>query len=167
MWRSVCVMAVALGLATAFVGIPVFAAAPAEIDVQGMYKGAWKSAEGEGALTARVVALGNKEYMVLAEWPEKDGKIAKSELKGKLESATGVFKKKDGESWEVTYAPGKVTGKNAKGETVALDRFIPKSPSFDKKPPAGATILIDGKNFDNMGFRPPKKGKPQTAKWET
>jgi hypothetical protein len=149
-----------MGIALAFAG------APDEAAVQGMYKGTWRAGNETGTVQARVVALGNREYMVLAEWPEEDGKVGKSELKGKLEGDETTFQEKGGETWQATYKDGKITARNADGETVELERFVPKSPTFDKKPPAGATILIDGKNFDNMGIRPPRKGK-QPGEWKT
>jgi len=119
------------------------AAAPKESEIQGIY-------EGEGGAEARVVALGRGELMLLLRQPGDDGKVERSEYKGKLAGETVAFKATAGKKGSAEYAAGTVTCKLTDGRALRLERVQRQSPTLGRKPPAGAVVLIDGENFDNM-----------------
>ena len=132
------------------------AGAPPEAEVQGMYEGTWKTGAGEGKLVARVVALGANAYKVFAIQHLPDDKTAKAEMDGKLDGDKVIFAGKD---WSGTHAAGAVTGKIGADGSFEVKRIVPQSPTVGKKPPEGAVVLLDGKNFDQMTVRKDKQGK--------
>jgi hypothetical protein len=122
------------------------AVAPPEAEVQGLYEGTLKDAKVE----ARVVALGKDAYKIYVRETSADGKLIKAELDGKAEGDAVAFKNKSGEvEWTATYAPGLVKG-TAGGIAFEFKRVQRKPPSMGKAPPAGAIVLLDGKNFDEV-----------------
>lgn len=122
------------------------ASAPPEAEVQGLYEGTFKDVKFE----ARVIALGKDAYKIYVRQALADGKVGKVELDGKAEGDAVAFKSKGGEvEWTATYAPGELKGK-AGADAFEAKRVQRKPPSMGKAPPAGAIVLIDGKNFDNM-----------------
>ena len=123
--------------------VNALSAAPAEETIQGIYEGTWKDAKAEG----RLVAMGKGAFKLLLR-SEAKGKGQRAELDGKLEGGGIAFTGKDAKA---TYGDGAITG------AVKMKRVVRKSPTLGKKPPAGAVVLIDGKNFKNM--------KPGRGEW--
>lgn len=142
MWHRFC-----FAVACMCVVAAALAGAPPEAEVQGMYEGTWKTAAGQGKLVARVVALGKNTYKVFAIQHLDGGKTAKVEMDGKLEGEQVVFQ---GKEWSATYADAALAGKIGADGTLEAKRTTPKSPAAGKKPPKGAIVLLDGKNFDQM-----------------
>ena len=121
-------------------------AAPPEAEVQGLYEGALKDVKFE----ARVVAMGKDAYKIYVRQALADGKTGKVELDGKVEGDAVTFKNKGGDvEWTGAYAAGSIKG-SAGGTAFEMKRVERKSPSMGKKPPAGAIILLDGKNFGEL-----------------
>lgn len=122
------------------------AAAPPEADVQGLYEGALKDVKFE----ARVIALGKDAYKIYLRQDLGDGKVGKVELDGKAEGDAVAFKNKGGDvEWTAAWSTGALKG-TAGGVAFEAKRVQRKPPSMGKQPPAGAIVLIDGKNFDNV-----------------
>jgi hypothetical protein len=122
------------------------AAAPPEAEVQGLYEGTLKDVKFE----ARVIAMGKDAYKIYVRQALADGKVGKVELDGKAEGDAVAFKSKGGDvEWTATYAPGEIKGK-AGDVAFEAKRVQRKPPSMGKAPPAGAIVLIDGKNFENV-----------------
>jgi len=135
-------------------------AAPAVKDVQGLYEGARSDAKASHNFEARVVALGKGEYKVFLRETASDGHLTKVELDGKTEGEAVTFSGKfDEGDCVASYADGKITGTVGKDEKLEMKRVVRESPSMGAKPPAGAIVLLDGKNFDEVEARPGKDGK--------
>ncbi|MBV8881306.1 MAG: DUF1080 domain-containing protein [Planctomycetaceae bacterium] len=138
----------------------VLAAAPPEAEVQGLYEGALK----DGPFEARVVALGKEAYKIYVRQTLPGGKVAKAELDGKADGDTVAFKNKGGEvEWTASYAPGLLKG-TAGGSAFEARRVQRKPPSMGKAPPAGAVVLLDGKNFGELTKSKPKDGAEEDWK---
>ena len=155
----------ARGLVLAAIGAGVlataaWAAAPDQAAVQGLYQGTWTSGGAEGKLTARVVALADHAYKVLAIQGLADGKTKKVELKGSTAGDAVTFA---ADGWRGAYADGAISG-TIGGGSFTLKRTDPKSPTLGKKPPEGAVVLLDGKNLDTMERGRAKDGKP--SEWQ-
>jgi len=149
MYRKVVSAIVIVGLATAC----SLAAAPKEADVQGMYRGAWKDGGAQGKLEARVVAWGQNTYKALIT-QERGGGKSTIELNGKLKGDKVVFQgRPGGVEWEGVYGDAEIRGRVGTGGKFELTRFVPTSPAEGKKPPEGAVVLLDGKNFNEMTRR--------------
>jgi hypothetical protein len=134
-------MKVLIGLMLALAAV-----APPEADVQGLYEGTLKDVPFE----ARVVAQGKDAYKIYVRLKLADGKVGKAELEGKADGDAVAFKSKGGDvEWTATYAPGLIKGA-AGGVAFEAKRVQRKPPSMGKPAPAGAIILLDGKNFDEM-----------------
>jgi 3-keto-disaccharide hydrolase len=130
-----------IGLVLALVLAP-----PPEADVQGLYEGALKDVKFE----ARVVATGKEAYKIYLRQDLGGGKVGKVELDGKTEGDAVTFKNKGGDvDWTGTYSAGTIKG-TAGGTTYEMKRVERKSPTMGKKPPQGAIVLLDGKNFDQI-----------------
>ena len=122
------------------------AAAPPEIEVQGIYEGALQDAKVE----ARVVAQGKDAYKVYVRQTAADGKLVKAELEGKADGDAVAFKNKGGEvEWTLIWAPGLIKG-TAGGVAFEAKRVQRKPPSMGRAAPAGAIVLLDGKTFDEL-----------------
>ncbi len=148
------------------------AAAPSEQDVQGLYEGTLAGAKGPQKVEARLVACGKGTYKLFI----RDAKPVKTEgpkplvpqppavLPAELDAAT------DGDAVKFTGKIGDaaatgVWADNAVRLTVGhttnlLKRVVRNSPTLGAKPPAGAIVLLDGKNFDEVAC-PDKDGAPQ------
>lgn len=140
------------------------AAPPAPEAVQGLYEGVCKDASGERKLEARVVALGKKGYKALLRETLPDGKVAKIELEGSVQADAVRFSGKAGDvQWTAQYAEGSFRGTRGQAE-FALARAARKLPTLGQKPPQGAIVLLDGKNFDELTKKPLKDGSEQPWK---
>ena len=134
----------------------VFAAKPpAEAEVQGLYEGTWKDSVGSTDAEVRVVAMGKGTFKLLTR-RELAGKIVRAEIDGKTDKVSGKVSFA-GKDWKAAYSNGSIKGSIGKNGILVLKRILRNSPTLGKKPPAGAIVLIDGKNFDNM--------KARSGKW--
>jgi hypothetical protein len=125
-------------------------AAPAEAEVQGLYVGAGQDASGQFQVEARVVAQGNGNYHVLVRRIQ-DGRIARVELWGTTANDAVALAGKAGEiEWKGTYTAGAIQGDCGPGGTFQARRVEKKSPTLGKQPPAGAVVLLNGRNFSEM-----------------
>jgi len=142
------------------------AAAPAVENVQGFYEGTRLAGQNRYKIEARVVALGKGEFKALVREPGKDGAVTKYELNGKISGKAVTFQgKTDAGEWSARYDDGKITGKAGKDAKIELKRVVRESPTMGAKPPAGAIVLLDGKNFDEVERRPDKQGN--VSEWKT
>lgn len=122
-----------------------------EIEVQGLYQGSCKDAKAEVQIEARVVAQGNNAFKAFVRKNLGAGKVEKAELNGKAEGDAVTFKGKAGDvEWTAAYVKGAITGSCGAGCQLALQRVERKPPSLGKKPPEGAIVLLDGKNFGEI-----------------
>jgi hypothetical protein len=142
-----------------------YAAAPPEDVVQGLYEGACKDAKGEHKMEARVVALGKGAFKVFVRRPLAEGQVAKIELDGKTDGDAVRFQGKAGDvEWAAAYADGALKGTCGEGCALELRRVVRQSPTLGAKPPDGAVVLIDGKNFDEVTCPKNKDGTDQEWK---
>jgi hypothetical protein len=140
----------------------VLAAASAEDAFQGLYEGACKDAKGEHKLEARIVACGKGTYKAFFRQPLGGGKVAKVELDGKIEGDKVAFQGKAGDAeWAVACADAALQGTCGQGCTLEMKRVVRPSPTLGAKPPAGAIVLVDGKNFGEVAKKPLKDGSEQ------
>ncbi len=148
----------------AAVGLACAAAPPVE-SVQGIYEGVAKVAGGEHKVEARVVAWGHGTYKVYVRQLLGEGKVAKVELDGKSAGDALRFSgKAEGAEWAASYADGAIQGTVGKDGKLALKRVVRQSPTLGAKPPQGAIVLLDGKNFAEVTKRPLKDGSEQEWK---
>jgi len=132
----------------------------AEQAVQGLYEGAWKDASGQHKGEARVVACGDLTYKVFLRETLADGKVNKATLDGKTEGDAIRFQGKIGEAdWTAAWAAGAIRGTGGAGGTLELKRVVRTPPTLGARPPAGAVVLLDGRNFDEVVKRKDKEGK--------
>jgi len=155
---------ISLLIALVFVCSAAIAAGPAVESVQGLYEGARTDSGGSHKFEARVVALGKGAYKVFIREAGKDGAVTKVELDGKTEGQAVTFSGTYGNACKASYADGAIKGTCGKDGKVQMKRIERVSPTMGAKPPAGAIVLIDGKNFDEVVARPGKDGKPQEWK---
>ena len=135
-------------------------AAPSEAEVQGLYEGTGSDAAGEFKIEARVVAQGDGNYNVFIRQRRGEGNLARVELKGKTEGGTVTLMGKAGAvAWKGSFAAGAFKGECLPGGTFQIHRIDRKSPTLGKKPPQGAVVLLDGKDFSEMVLR-------SGAKWD-
>jgi hypothetical protein len=144
------------------------AAAPAVQDVQGLYEGTRTDSAGPHKFEARVVALGKGAYKVFIREAGADGAaMTKAELDGKTEGEAVTFSGKIAAGdWTASWAGGAIKGTCGKDGKIEMKRVERVSPTMGAKPPskgpqgpAGAVVLIDGKNFDEVVVKPGKDGK--------
>ena len=136
------------------------AAGPAVEDVQGLYEGTRTDSAGAHKFEARVVALGKGAYKVFIREAGAGAAVTKAELDGKTEGEAVAFTgKSDAGDWSASYADGKITGTVGKDAKVEMKRVVRVSPTMGAKSPAGAVVLIDSKNFDEVVAKPGKDGK--------
>lgn len=143
--RLCCVVAAFLGIVPASSAVT---APPDEAVVQGLYEGTWKDAAGSLPAEVRVVALGGRKFTLMARRTLADGRIDRAEMTGQADGDTIAFAGDAGNvAWKAVYADGAIKGST--GDTGALDirRVERKPPSLGQKPPAGAVVLLDGRNF--------------------
>ena len=120
-------------------------AGPPEAEVQGLYEGTLKDAK----LEVRVVAQGKEAFKVYVRQALADGKVTKAELEGKIEGDAVAFKSKDGE-WSAAWTSGALKGSGPGGAALEAKRVQRKPPSMGKAAPAGAIVLLDGKDFSQL-----------------
>ena len=126
-------------------------ATPSEAEVQGLYEGTGSGAAGEFKIEARVVAQGDGNYNVFIRQLRGEGAFARLELKGKTEGGTVTLTGKAGAvEWKGTYAAATFQGECLPGGTFQIHYIDRKSPTLGKKPPQGAVVLWDGKDFSEM-----------------
>jgi hypothetical protein len=137
------------------------AAAPAVEDVQGLYEGTRTDSSGSHKFEARVVALGKGAYKVLIREAGAAGAaVKKVELTGMTEGEAVTFTgKSDAGDWAASCANGGIAGTCGKDGKIKMKRIVRVSATMGAKPPAGAVVLIDGKNFDEVVAKPGKDGK--------
>ena len=154
--------------------------------VMGIYEGSWTDKEGEtGKLTARIAAWGGDEYVGMfgAHVDDKvrtyrlamraNRKAASVTFAGKIDLGSDAG---GAGTWKATLSEGVLTGsfdQKEGGGTFRLTKVHRASPTLGAKPPKGAVVLFDGKNFDQWvardGGPPPWKitdGAMQVAKAE-
>ena len=141
-------------IAVAALGGVTFAAPPTEEAVQGLYDGTATGEQGVRKFEARVVACGRGTYHVFLRQPGP-GDVAKVELEGKVDKDVLRFTGKEGKvEWQATFADGKIQGSCGPKGKLELKRIQRPSPTLGAKPPAGAIVLLDGKNFDEVTKNP-------------
>lgn len=129
----------------------VLAGAPPEAEVQGLYEGTFKDAQGDSPIEARAVAMGKGAYKLLIRNGIGVQSTPKAELDGTTAANAVTFAAKAGGAvWEAAYAEGAITGKAGETATFSLKRVQRKSPTLGAKPPEGAIVLLDGKSFEQM-----------------
>ena len=126
---------------------------PKEAEVQGLYEGKLAKVKVE----ARVVAWGDMKYKVFARLNPGTDKVRKVDLDGATEDSTVTFTSPEG--WQGTWSEGRIEGR-AGDRRLVLERVVRKPPTLGKKPPEGAIVLIDGKDFSEM-----KQRKGGDADW--
>jgi len=143
-----------------FIALALLSPPPPEAEVQGLYEGTLKDAK----IEVRVVAQGKDAYKIYLRGPQK------AELDGKTEGEAVTFKSKDG-AWTATYAPGSVKLAGPDGAAIEAKRVQRKSPSMGKPAPAGAVVLLDGKDFSQLtksskedDWKPAEDGSIQVPK---
>ncbi len=142
-----------------------FAEPPKQEVIQGLYEGASKDAKGEHKLEVRVVAADKGAYKVLIREPLPDGKVAKTTLTAKPEGDVVRISGKSGDAeWSGVYADGAFKGTCGTGGAFEFKRVTRTPPTLGAQPPAGAIVLLDGKNFEEMVKKPLKDGSEQQWK---
>jgi hypothetical protein len=140
----------AIAAAVATIASVAWAAPPPEVEVQGIYEGTGKNAAGESKIELRVVAQGKDTYKVFVR-QFSGATLTRVELAGKTAGETIAFEGKVGEIvWKGAYAPGVIKGECGPGGTFEAKRVERKSPTLGKQPPAGAIVLLDGKDFTKL-----------------
>ncbi len=102
-----------------------------------------------------MVAMGKGTFKLLAR-RKLDGKIVRAEIDGKTDAKSGDVTfggSIGGANCKASYKHGAIAGTIGKKGSLSIKRIERTPPSLGKKPPAGAIVLIDGKNFDNMKAR--------------
>ena len=142
----------------------------------GDWEGSWKLDDGSdsGPLVAQAIALGKGEYKanILEVFDTRAEPIGI--LVGKLEGEAvelggrayhsdrdfAVKAKIEGGKFAGTFA-----GQDASG-TFTLERVFRVSNTMGAKPPKGAVVLFNGKNFKQWKRQGVKEGEDDTVKWE-
>ncbi len=138
----------------------------AEVDpFMGDWQGQWEVTDGydSGSMAAYVIALGDGQYQVklaegfgvttapyaVLEAQAKDGKL---EFSGKLDPDSSPIEGTVTATIEKGKFTGRFQGQTGGGESVkgtfSLEKTVRQSPTLGAKPPAGASVLFDGTNFD-------------------
>lgn len=141
------------------------AAPPTEAVVQGLYEGELKQDAGAQKLEARVVAFGKGAYKMFIRLSAEADKVAKTELDGKVDEETIRFSGTTNDiAWTATYTGGAIEGSHGDKAKFLLKRIERLSPALGRKPPERATLLLDGKTFDNMTKGKTRDGNEQEWK---
>jgi len=110
--------------------------------VQGEYLNDWGGAQ--------VIALGNEKFRLVTYKGGLPGagwdKETKSEVDGKREGAKIAFAGEN--EFRAEVADGKITIHVASGGPYTMEKTSRTSPTLGAKPPAGAIVLLDGRNAD-------------------
>ena len=149
----------------AVVGLACAAAPPVE-SVQGIYEGVAKVAGGEHKVEARVVAWGHGTYKVYVRQLLGEGKVAKVELDGKSAGDALSLQRQGAKGPSGPHRTPTVRSRVPSARTASweLKRVVRQSPTLGAKPPEGAIVLLDGKNFAEVTKRPLKDGSEQEWK---
>jgi hypothetical protein len=143
----------------------VCAGVPPVESVQGLYEGSAKIAGYDHKIEARLVACGHGAYKLFVRQSLAGGKIAKAELDSKTSGDPLQFSgSAHGTEWSASYADGALKGAVGKDGTWEVRRVVHRLPTLGAKPPAGAIVLLDGKNFEEVTNLPLRNGSPQ--KWK-
>lgn len=113
---------------------------PGEGAVQGLYEGKWNGAEAE----VRVVALGKGTYRLMAR-REAGGEVKRGEVDGRTDKESGAVT-----FGEAAWEAGAIEGNLGEHGEVHIKRVDRQSPTYNKAPPEGAVVLLDGKKFVEM-----------------
>ncbi|MEY4179095.1 MAG: hypothetical protein RLY70_2669 [Planctomycetota bacterium] len=158
-WRAgwivgtVVALAAVTGQATLLAKGPVVidpAKADADFAIQGEYAGEVESSDGKKAFGVQIIALGMGKFQAVgypgglpgAGWNGEP----KIETKGEMKDGAAVFATDAGSA---TVKDGALTIADKNGNMVAkFARVERKSQTLGAAPPAGATVLFDGKNAD-------------------
>lgn len=141
----------------------------------GDWQGSWKLNDGtdSGPLVAQVISLGKGEYRakVLDVFDRQTETIAilDGKLEGEAVRLAGQANYRDG-TFDVKAAieDGKFTGSfMGQGEgSFALERVFRVSRTMGAKPPKGAIVLFNGKDFKEWKRARVKEGEDDTVKWK-
>jgi len=146
----------------------------------GDWQGRWRTndASDSGSLVAQVLALGKGIYRVklLEEFDQRIPPIAvfEGQLKdGRLSFSGNTNYQNFDLEIQATIETGKFTGtfkgKDAGGQQVSgtfeLEKTVRLSPSLEAKPPRGAIVLFDGKNFNQWERIGGEAGKKE-VRWK-
>jgi len=160
LWILSIVFSIAAGTG---IGSTAYAAAPAEAQVQGLYEGIATDSSGATKIEARVVAQGNGNYHVFVRPIAGKGnntQNTRAELAAKTAGDTvALTGKAAGIEWSGVYHDGVIEGSYDSHGTFRLNRGERKSPTLGKRPPQGAIVLLDGKDFSEMV-------QPSGAAWD-
>ena len=123
-------------------------------------------------LAVQVVALGKERYHAtfLPAFDKRTTAIAG--LEGVRDGETVIFtgwgdvSDYCGPDWSGAIENGKFTGSvpAREGGTFELRKMVRVSPTLGEKAPAGAVVVFDGKNFDELGTPPPRAPKKPAGK---
>jgi hypothetical protein len=136
-------------LAGAALAGTMLAAPPPEAAVQGLYEGSGKTVDGDCMLEARVVAQGKGTYKVLVRQFLPGDKIGRMELTGKTVGDEVTFAGKPG-TLQGSYAAGVIKGTSGDGGAFEIKRVEKKSPTLGRQPPAGAVVLLNGRDVSEL-----------------
>jgi hypothetical protein len=143
----------------------------------GDWQGNWRSNDGtdSGALVAQVIALGKGRYQAkfLPEFDSRSEAIAllEGEVKDAAVGLSGQAKYEGAELEvqaviEKTRFTGTYKGRDSEGAELAgtfqMEKVIRLSPTLRAKPPGGAVVLFNGKNFDEWKC----SGKEGAVQWK-
>ncbi len=143
-------------LVVACVACAGVAAAAVEIDkAQGLYEGT----VGDQKAEARLVAV-KEGFKLLIRPLDKQSTAPKIELAGKVEGDSIVL---SGSGAQAKWGDFAISGKAGEA-AIQLKRVERLSPTLGLKPPAGAIVILDGKNFDELVKKPLKGGQEQEWK---
>lgn len=152
MFRLVLSLIASLTLATLALAAP-----PPRDTTQGLYENT-----GPNKTEARLVALANNSYKLLLRQYLPDGKVAKVELPAKIDGDSLLFTPNSG--WAASFANAAIKITTPDNNTIQLNRASRQSPTLGAKPPAGAIVLLDGKNFDELTCPNNRDGSKQDWK---
>ena len=141
----------------------------------GDWQGSWKldDESDSGSLVAQVIALGKGTYRAnfygRFDTREEPVAVLQGRREGKMVRFTGLAISGDDELQVQGAIEGrKFTGTFKDEDTAgsfAVKRAIRLSPTLGAKPPAGAVVLFDGKNFDAWK-RISKKSGDESVQWK-
>ncbi|MCP4644188.1 MAG: DUF1080 domain-containing protein [bacterium] len=147
--------------------VAVGTAFAADIDTQGIYKGSFSSGARKGQdLTVQMVAQDKGKFRAVFPFDAETPRVyvgGRIDKEGKGEFTGTVDLKDKGGKVEVTAVldanaktfEGKFDGKG-RASQFKVTKIDAKSPTFDKKPPEGAVVLLDGSNLDSWIAMPEK-----------
>jgi len=141
----------------------------------GDWQGTWRLDDGSdsGPVVAQVIALGQGKYRAkfLEEFNEPVPAPAIAKLEGQLEEGkvrfSGPGKSGDFEFTLQAVLEGQKFAGTFQGQDFAgsfvMEKVIRLSPTLGAKPPAGAVVLFNGKNFNEWKY---SGNKPGPVKWK-